>query len=291
MSQQVSFEQQAGADAQSKQAFDATLTPESFTLPIESVPSMSPTDLAELRRLFNRYGVALLRPKGSMSPVDNLLATRELFGAPQQHSRAKDGLLTNEALAHPIPGYIGTSNQAHPLHTDGQYLDSPPRIVVLCCERPAEQGGFTELVSSTALYRHLAAHFAAELPLLHRPDAYTIKREQRSFTRSILGTWPDGRLYFAFRLDTILETNIHPEAMPIVGAMLAYLATPSSRLSFRMEAADLLVIDNGAIFHGRSSFEAGSRRCIHRLAFDGPRGNDHGLVFGLSSGDEGAGRD
>lgn len=258
-----------------KLTFDNTFDSRVPRLPVSHIADLDETQLSLLADYLNRFGFARIQLHTD-SLKSELLDTGALFGRWMPHVRAdRDGVTTLAVEEVENPVYVGTSNRPHLLHSDGQYMPLPPPITVLACELPAEHGGDTILVSSAGVYRHLLKRFGSEVHLLFDSDCYTIQREGESFSRPIL-QWGIGgprssedRLLFAFRLDDVLPVAIKPQAWPIVEACLDYVNHAANRLTFRLEAGEILVFDNWSVLHGRTGFERPSHRRFLRRIYDG----------------------
>lgn len=152
------------------------------------------------------------------------------------------------------------------LHTDSSARDCVPGIVALLCERPSQDGGVSLIADAWAASRWVAEH---------RPDVDEIL--QRSFVRKIVTPGLDKGLdslrrnrfpivrwapEFQFRYMRYWIVEGQKElGQPLGAAELealdvldGTLMRPEFLTSFRMEAGDMLFVNNTHLVHGRTAY-------------------------------------
>jgi alpha-ketoglutarate-dependent taurine dioxygenase len=147
--------------------------------------------------------------------------------------------------------------EEQPLHTDGG------DVLALLCLRPAARGGLTRLTSARAAYERLAAQCPRSVALLE--DEWRFSRKGRpgppTLTKRIF-EWVDGELH-AFHLPgTVRWTpRVHglppltPDAARALDDLDCVLNSAALRFELKLEAGDLLVLDNRVVLHARSAYE------------------------------------
>ncbi len=187
-----------------------------------------------------------------------------------------DNLVTAATAAPAPPARAQSPGEDLALHTDRAKFPGPPRLLGMLCIRPARHGGESVLVSGHAVHNVLLRSRPDVLPDLYQdfhfgrgPDFEHI---YPVFRRSA------GRLHVQYNRYWI--TRGHQEhGIPLSTAQVAalnafdeVLADPRMALRVRLRRGDLLLMDNMAILHGRTSFadppppHAG--RCLVRVWAD-----------------------
>lgn len=152
------------------------------------------------------------------------------------------------------------------LHTDGAESAPPlPRYVVLACIRPAAQGGELQLVSAEAIHARLTERSPAAASTLHRPFHFDRRgvvgpRGERTVAKPVF--WHEGgRLCVTYLRGYIERGHEHPDLPPLVASQIAaldemdaLLADPRMVVAGVLRAGDVVVLDNRAVLHGRTTF-------------------------------------
>jgi gamma-butyrobetaine dioxygenase len=212
---------------------------------------MSEHDPTALHRMLTEHGHALIRVPGlrEQAQSDPWGAARRLWG--------EDVALVEAHPIHPVPhGRSYASNQGYtPLHSDSQMACGvPPRVQVMLCVRPAAEGGETLLLDTWALLERIAAE---EPELFHA-----------------LLTWPR-RIPFVFgdvfdptvslRGGNVVFTHSPMPANDELGGRLAPWIERAPLVELRVEADEVLVVDNHRMLHGRRGFVDPERRFLRLL--------------------------
>jgi len=138
-----------------------------------------------------------------------------------------------------------------PLHTDSQlYCGLPPRLQVLFCVRPSEEGGETHLLDTWALVRRLQR----DDPKLHE--------ELHEIVRTIPFVFGDVRTPTIARHRGSWFFTHSPMTPSHVPLMRALEHQPIEVLSLR--AGEVLIVDNHRMLHGRAAF-GDERRRLERI--------------------------
>ena len=149
------------------------------------------------------------------------------------------------------------SSDAFALHSDESFCLQPARWVLLHCWQSAELGGDTLLLTVEEILAQVSREARIALEQLRLPypcgDRVTIE--------------PSGGLRFnAEEVESAAARRGIPLSLPQRGWLARFeqlFARQASRL--RMDAGDLLIIDNWRILHGRTAFDASSGRLLKRL--------------------------
>ncbi|MFE5868498.1 TauD/TfdA family dioxygenase [Streptomyces roseifaciens] len=187
-----------------------------------------------------------------------------------------DNLVTAAAPAPAPPARPHRPERALALHTDRAKFPGPPRLLGMLCIRPARHGGESVLVSGHAVHNALLRTRPDVLPDLYQdfhfgrgPDFEHI---YPVFRRS------DGRLHVQYNRYWITRGQ-QEHGIPLSTAQVAaldafdeVLADPRMALRVRLRRGDLLLVDNMAILHGRTSFadppSPHAGRCLVRVWAD-----------------------
>jgi gamma-butyrobetaine dioxygenase len=164
---------------------------------------------------------------------------------------------------------LADSSLALSLHTDNPYRFPQPTLQLLHCLSSSARGGETVLADGFRAVEQLrrdapgALELLATCPIRYR---YADADAELEADVPVVTLAADG-------LPLSLQVNNRSKGVPAGPPALverwyqAYfrlhelLASPSSRIVFRLEAGDVLAFDNGRVLHGRAGFtDEGSRR-------------------------------
>jgi alpha-ketoglutarate-dependent taurine dioxygenase len=263
--------------------FDASIDVDSQVVEIPSVRQMSRVQQCAMLDRFDRYGFMVLRCRDLDDSRQDLLHLGRYFGNWTPHPRVESDGVVPISNAEYRQGFLGSTAEEHPLHTDGAFRDNPEKIVTLQAVSPAPGGGDSVLASGLAGYEHLVAKFTPkELWLLSKEDALTISRGTQSSTQAIFPFNDDGNFWIKFRMeDGVTDVAPHPDVSEAFEELRYFYSTPGNYVTFRLEAGDILIGDNTAIVHGRTSFPHTEKRDMRRMNFDGSGAACARLVFGF----------
>ncbi len=234
---------------------------------ITDIISMNSNKKNEFITKFNQNGFVIF--KCSPLPIaefieKNLLGLSSFFGTIKRHNRSKENgisvISTDEGY---MEQYLATTNLEHPLHTDGPFETTPPKIVALHCEKQSATGGDTQIVSSCLLYEYLLNYYPTELKLMFQQNAFTCNRDNQTATVPFFKVI-NNLLHMVYRLDNIVKVDVLPELHNTFHNIIKeFISRKENQIKVKLNPNELAVFDNTAILHGRSAYE-GNRR-MNRL--------------------------
>ncbi|ARZ71720.1 TauD/TfdA family dioxygenase [Streptomyces sp. HU2014] len=187
-----------------------------------------------------------------------------------------DNLVTAAAAAPAPPARAHHPGEDLALHTDRAKFPGPPRLLGMLCIRPARHGGESVLVSGHAVHNALLRSRPDVLPDLYQdfhfgrgPDFEHI---YPVFRRSAGSLHVQYNRYWITRGHREHGIPLSPAQVAALNAFDEVLADPRMALRVRLRRGDLLLVDNTAVLHGRTSFadppppHAG--RCLVRVWAD-----------------------
>ncbi len=211
-----------------------------------------------------------------------------LQGVPKERSRTEEvaslvgklritnyGIFELESKAE--PEIVGDMSVALQLHTDEPYRIEPPAITLFHVLAQAETGGESTLTDGF----RLAELFRAEDPegfalLSTRPARFhRVLKEGRAFDISapIISLDRDGAVTGLRLLDRgMAPVDLPPaEVEPFYDALRSFLALVyggEGRITVKLQAGEMLVFNNQRLMHGRTAFDAASRRHVRSCHVD-----------------------
>lgn len=197
-------------------------------------------------------------------PVEKLLVAASLFGRPHatgtvKMSRTRVRIDADVARrTGPVTHYSRTSLPL-PAHTDSTTMDVPHDLVAFCMIRPDPAGGDSFVVSSADV---LKATSPSDVALLKTPVSFG----KRSYPVLSQGVDPAIRYYEA----QIDRGSMDRDTAAVLSRLDALLAQPGLQHRFRLQAGDVLFLNNRKALHGRTGFSADSDRLMHRFRIHVP---------------------
>lgn len=210
------------------------------------------TGPARLREALDRHGYAICSAPGLVAAAerDPWAVARRLHGEVQ---------LVEAHPIHPVPhgrSFASTSGFT-PLHTDSQSRRGvPPRWQVMLCTRPAASGGETLLVDTWPLLERIEA----EDPALHHA-LLTRTRRMRFVFGDMVGPT------VSLRGGGVVLTHSPVSSGDEIERALAPWLERAPLVELRIEADEVLVVDNHRMLHGRRAFEDPQRRFLRLLVW------------------------
>lgn len=262
--------------------FKSDFEVESVTIYAENLERLSNGQRAAALEAVNTYGFAIISRPQPLDTEKQLLAIAKHFGGIVMHDKSEgNGITTiranNDAL------YLSQSNAEHDFHTDCTYMHANfAKVVMLQCVKPCDEGGDSLLFSAINGFRFMEQHHPKALRAL-QTGKVRFKRghaigERPVFSDNVVS---GGRLAFTFRHDTVAELTFSSEETRDAYEILThYMHLPENVLQFRMEANQILVLDNIGVAHGRTAYSPTSGRTVHRLQLDGEA---PGLNLGIAT--------
>ena len=154
------------------------------------------------------------------------------------------------------------------MHTDSSARDCVPGLVGLYCERSSLDGGTSRIADAEAACAWLGEHEPAVLELLERSylrDVVTpgLDRDHAALVRNgfpVVSRPKRGFLvrYMRYWIEKGHEragVPLSEEATSAFDRLDATLARPEFSTAFRLEAGDMLFLDNRRRMHGRDAYE------------------------------------
>lgn len=177
------------------------------------------------------------------------------------------------------PRQFKTSQELR-LHTD-----PASDLMALSCIRPAKLGGQSVLVSAVAVRNAMLQEAPALLEMLYQGFFWHRfgegRHEDPAFTDARVPVFSEtsGRLACRYVRSPIVAAHRDrgtPLSVDEIAALDAFdriAASPRMRITFQMEAGDMMIVNNLAVLHARTTFEdveaPGQRRLLLRFWLDG----------------------
>lgn len=164
---------------------------------------------------------------------------------------------------------VSQTNAETHFHTDSSAIDCLPAVVGLMCLRPGLSGGDSQVVSIPAVYRRLEAEYSGAIALLHQNYIRDIVTPGVEFSLNNLlkNQFPifshQSGFGLTFRYMRYWIERGHQKAdIPLNAAHLAAfdaldrtLSSPDLVLQFRLEAREILWVNNLKIAHNRTAYQ------------------------------------
>ena len=229
---------------------------------------------------FNEFGALVVEFQENEEPRDQLICFQNIFGTTMTHDRADEDKIAEIAVSENFQGYLGTSNVAHPFHTDGAYDDIPPKVVALRCEIPAQQGGVTQVVSGKTIYDYLVSQNKEIAESLFAPDALCVERAGKKSCQPVFRQEGD-RVFIRYRSDKTSTLSLNPKVQEAMLLIKKFLEDERNFMAFTLKSRQVLLTDNTRILHARTTFSEKEPRKMHRLFFNGDSSAGADLKFGF----------
>ncbi|MEM7306633.1 MAG: TauD/TfdA family dioxygenase [Planctomycetota bacterium] len=177
---------------------------------------------------------------------------------------------------------VSKTRAATGFHTDSSAWNCVPGVVALLCERPSPAGGASRVTHAERACAWLAERDPAALAQLRRsyvrdvvtPGAERTAAALRRNRFPVVALEPDFQLrYMRYWIEKGHERAGEPldaDALRAFDALDAALARPAWSARFRLEAGDMLFLDNRRLAHGREAYadSPGDGRLLWRLWLD-----------------------
>jgi alpha-ketoglutarate-dependent taurine dioxygenase len=252
-------------------------------LKVSKVTEILEPERERLFEIFNEFKFVILECEPLPNPQENLLALNKFFGSVKRHHRSdKNGIVSVKNLGNSLAttAPISTTNQMHPMHTDGSADIYPPKIVTMQCETPSKNGGFSQIVYGESVYEYLTENHPQELQKLFINPVTVTNLGGKTDTRSIFSE-NKGRMSITFKADSVVSTEIPPQIEKAFNIIKKYVNDPKNQFIFQLKANQILLLDNTSVLHGRTSFPENEVRKLNRLWFDGISEYTEHLQFGF----------
>ncbi len=241
--------------------------------------SMNAVEVAEA---LGRWGVLLIACAGvSMAEVKDyfLGLTRGLGRIIPDDSTPQGWYRMTDKGSDANPAFYADRPDHLPLHTDRAFSPAPPPVMGLLCETPAAWGGESLLVDARRLYLDLLSGFGPEGLTSLFEDFYSIRRAPHETRRPLFFFNGSGHTCIAYRRDDdAVEVCYPPRFDAPVQWISDYLSNPRNQLRVKLQAGEILLVDNHRYLHGRTAFQA--KRLLYRLYFAAD--SEAGLLTGFT---------
>jgi len=196
---------------------------------------------------FNKYGFVLITPN---ELGDNLVSLKSLFGTLVKHEKMNsNGILVID----PLLGHsIGQKNAQldHLPHTDESFLSESSKIMILQCVTQSCTGGDTTIVYGSEMYNYCKKNFTKEeVQLLFLKDCISVSRTLSNSSKTNSSSFP----IFSYNEKNCLE--------------IKWLCDSRNQFKFKLKENQILVVDNRALCHGRTSFSTDEKRTLWRTNY------------------------
>ena len=234
-------------------------------------PDTSPFDLNELtgdeaRQLdlldrLRRFGIAFV----SGTAGEGVERVAKLIGYLRETNYGRVFDIKVEAQ----PRTFADLPEAAPPHTDDAFRPFPPGLLMLECVQASTEGGASLFIDGFSMVARLRAEDEPSVELLSRLPlrfyrSHPGEHDFLSYGR-LINLDHEGHLAgVRLALHNIGPPNLSPDQVEPFYAALRRLVTcardPQLRLVRRLEAGDLVILDNERVLHGRETFTGRSGR-------------------------------
>ncbi len=158
-------------------------------------------------------------------------------------------------------GYAAFTDAELVPHTDGSSVPDPPGLLLLACQRPADEGGTTRLADGARIVGTLAERYPAALRSLSAPRA-AFFGAAGGYLGPVCEPAGPGRARIRLRLDDLAWFSAHATAaIPLLrAAITGHLET------VRLRPGEGLLLSNTRWLHGRDRYTG--RRIMLRILGD-----------------------
>ena len=218
----------------------------------------------EIKTLFSEKGYLILSPPSDDQNL--LLDITRLFGKVQRHERSpENGIVEIRSKKVDVHDQQVVSDMHFFAHTDGAYLEgmtqydggtfrvAPPKIVVLQCIKPAQEGGASFLVDGKAILLSVLKNHHHLINTLFSLNCFSICRENHLvMSLPVFKKLPSGNFSIRFSYDQDLYAS--KDSMEKLSFFNEnYILNPAFITQFSLSNREILVLDNHRYLHGRTA--------------------------------------
>jgi alpha-ketoglutarate-dependent taurine dioxygenase len=220
---------------------------------------------------FNKYGFVLITPN---ELGDNLVSLKSLFGTLVKHEKMNsNGILVID----PLLGHsIGQKNAQldHLPHTDESFLSESSKIMILQCVTQSCTGGDTTIVYGSEMYNYCKKNFTKEeVQLLFLKDCISVSRTLSNSSKTNSSSFP----IFSYNEKNCLEikwrsmdsyvNKVNEKVFKLYEKLNKFVCDSRNQFKFKLKENQILVVDNRALCHGRTSFSTDEKRTLWRTNY------------------------
>jgi alpha-ketoglutarate-dependent taurine dioxygenase len=168
------------------------------------------------------------------------------------------------------------SNTYQPLHSDGNFKPTPPKIIALQCIEPSTQGGYSKIAKADDIYKYIEKLSPATLEKLFDPEALTFYRKDRNVEKINVVEYKKPIFYYlengnmGISLNPMMAKIESTKEIETAFKLISYFTSkPKNQITFKLEKGETLILDNYAVLHARTEFPADQGRHLKRAWYDG----------------------
>jgi alpha-ketoglutarate-dependent taurine dioxygenase len=230
-----------------------------------ALPYFQNLDIADYNTIKStviEHGFAIVNFKGkSLLSIIKLL--QKLFGR-----AVKDVGIKKKYIAKVAPSvngkYYVNSIFAQPLHTDEGYRNEFPRFVSLYCVTPSQTGGVSTIVRTKEVLDQLHSLFDIDVNNFFQSSFLQIESAYETINKQILFELNENVIGMSY--SPILRSITTSElGYKMIACINQFIHDPSNQYRIKLNANDLLIMDNCQVFHGRTAFGESDSRLMLRL--------------------------
>lgn len=162
--------------------------------------------------------------------------------------------------------YFANSTYAQPMHTDEGHTSRFPRVATLFCAQQSSEGGVSILVPFQRAYDALVDKFGAATEALFDDKAITVSNIYGTESKSVLLRLPEGRVGITYS-SIVQQLTCSPLVLDMFNFITNFVHQPENQIRFKLNAGDLLMMDNCRMLHARTKFKEGDARTLYRMWF------------------------
>ena len=206
-------------------------------------PSWQPRVVTEL----GERGLVTLT--GITGHTELVALARQLMTIRPHRDARPDGVTVITSTQAEDSGYVGFTDAELIPHTDGSGVPDPPGLLLLACQRPADEGGNTRVVDGASVISTLAERHPAALRALSAPRTAFFGAAGGHLGPVLEPAGPE-RTRIRLRLDDLAWFSAGAaDVVPLLRAGIAF-----HMLTLRLREGDGLLLSNTRWLHGRDSF-------------------------------------
>lgn len=209
--------------------------------------------------------VAQLHDRGLMtfSGITNharLVSVAQRLMSIRPHRDAGPDGVTVITSTHPQgSGYAAFTDAELIPHTDGSSVPDPPGLLLLACQEPAAEGGWTRVADGARVITTLAEHYPAAMRALSVPEA-ALFGGAGGYLGAVFEPAGPGLTRIRLRLDELARFS--PETAYAIQVLRTVIADHVE--TFRLGAGDGVLLSNTRWLHGRDCY-SGHRTMLRIL--------------------------
>ncbi|PHM72290.1 TauD/TfdA family dioxygenase [Xenorhabdus sp. KJ12.1] len=222
--------------------------------------------ISDVTKSISARGACLIRTRKNTSDY-NLSQFSKKFGKIVMHPKSSlDGIVKIKSGENKT--YLSQSNEEHPFHTDGTYLEEGNSIdlVALHCVKPCpDGGGLNKIMSGTDIFNHLKKIKQTSIIEILSENSVGFSRESQKSFRKIFKKEND-KWKISFRLDSAGDITFpSKEVESAYNTLAKIIHNDVSYIEFGLREDEILLLDNSAYLHSRTNYSFNSHRLINRV--------------------------